>query len=958
MSRARPMWLAMGIVLVVVVVIAWLRFRVDSTPPGLADEGPPTLERSRSAPATDPPGALATSASISGTVVSLDDPSEAIADARVCAWSLGRDERVLNPHAPRCTRSGVDGRFRLAGLEPGSYRTSASASGRVPQIWADPVEREPKLRLGAGEARADIEFTLAKGGLELGGTVVDVAGGTIEGALVVASSWPDRQPVATAISDEHGRFSAWVAHGEYSLKAAADGYAPVVVQARAPNRQIELRLTPESVIVGRVVDAQTGKGVAAVTVTADGSGRWSDAGLAVSSAEDGSFRLAGLSPGNYQPEAIGPGVYGRAASPVHVGLGQTSAPIELRVFPAHRLRGQIVAFDARASADERERGCARGQLSLSGAGVERWAEADDEGWVTLEGVVPGRHELRIECSGAFESLAQRLELAADLDDQRWMIEVGGIAIRGRAVDDRGRGVEGVFVDSLGPGGGAFDRTSSDGGFELRVREAGVHQISAELRGRDEPVVVVMLEVGDAGLDEVELRVGEVAALRGRVEDPEGRPVANLGVALCDARGRPRRWTKSDGEGRFGFDSLAPGRRWVALPGEVDVDSRGPVGEPVELSSDHVAEIVRVTEARVGSIRGRVRAEGGPAEDAWVVAGRGSVDDLIHDWEVGPILCDLEGRFELGELGEGSWAVRAFRSDGSEASVGGVELGAIVELELAASASLAGRVSFRDGSTPEQFELTASSGDRRRSATFYRSEGEFDLAGLPAGKWTLKAVSTAGSGELTVELGVGEQLTDLVLELETRVAIRGRLVDSRTGEPVRSVELTIQESRKFRRNATHGKDGAFEFDGLTPGRVEIWVFPRVWRGAPYPLQSMILDVAAEPSVQDVGDLPVAGGQRRPGQTPGQLGFESRIAGHGPDLARADSWRIEVTEVTRNGPADLAGLRVGDVITSIDGASVEGRHARAMGIYTRKVVAGATVVVERRGTAKIEIVAAAR
>jgi hypothetical protein len=51
-----------------------------------------------------------------------------------------------------------------------------------------------------------------------------------------------------------------------------------------------------------------------------------------------------------------------------------------------------------------------------------------------------------------------------------------------------------------------------------------------------------------------------------------------------------------------------------------------------------------------------------------------------------------------------------------------------------------------------------------------------------------------------------------------------------------------------------------------------------------------------------------------------------------------------------------LRVGDVITRFDGASVEGRRAAHIGVYLRKLAAGAEVELERRGDSKLTIVAA--
>ena len=82
---------------------------------------------------------------------------------------------------------------------------------------------------------------------------------------------------------------------------------------------------------------------------------------------------------------------------------------------------------------------------------------------------------------------------------------------------------------------------------------------------------------------------------------------------------------------------------------------------------------------------------------------------------------------------------------------------------------------------------ASSGERRRNHSFYRSDGAFELAELSAGTWKLIVLAESGSAEVEVALDEGQQLTDFTIELEPRVTIRGRAVDSRTGAAVSTVE---------------------------------------------------------------------------------------------------------------------------------------------------------------------------
>ena len=363
----------------------------------------------------------------------------------------------------------------------------------------------------------------------------------------------------------------------------------------------------------------------------------------------------------------------------------------------------------------------------------------------------------------------------------------------------------------------------------------------------------------------------------------------------------------------------------------------------------------MTELREGSIRGTVTAEGGPASDAWLVASRGEIQSLARDWEVGPILADVDGSFTLDGLGEGSWAVRAFRADGGEASVGGVELGSDITLDLAANGSVAGRVHLPDGSAPTYFEIEmrAKIGKSRRQASFYRSDGAFELAGLAAGDWQLEVRSESGSASLAIELAAGQDIADLDVELEPRVTITGRAVDSRSGEPVDSVEIGLQQGG-FGRRVRPSEDGGFELACVPPGRVQLVITPRDLRTGSVRFQFWYVDVEPEPSVQDIGEVPLAGRERGPGEIAGTLGFELTIVGFSGNGSTIDEQHVEVSKITAGGPAAAAGLRVGDVITSFDGASVEGRRAMHAHQYM-KVTAKDSVTLVRSDGSELTIVA---
>lgn len=107
---------------------------------------------------------------------------------------------------------------------------------------------------------------LRRGGVGITGVVLDIAGGAIVHARIRTSSesWSELTGIAVD-ADEQGRFSLWADPGEIVVTASADGYAPNRTLGRAPGT-FEILLTPESSLVGTVVDAATEQPVAGARV--------------------------------------------------------------------------------------------------------------------------------------------------------------------------------------------------------------------------------------------------------------------------------------------------------------------------------------------------------------------------------------------------------------------------------------------------------------------------------------------------------------------------------------------------------------------------------------------------------------------------------------------------------------------------------------------------------------------
>jgi hypothetical protein len=884
-------------------------------------------------------------AELRGAVLSRDELGKSIAGARVCAWPLDEAGRLGPALAVRCARSGADGRYALE-LEPGRYRVVASAAGHRPATWSDPEhgkDAQPRewLALGVGQRREQIDLALARGGVRLAGRVEDIAGGAIEGALITSQTHFPVRPAATALSDAEGRFELWVEPGEYRVEAHALGYAPARSLARAPHAELELRLIPESVLVGRVVDAETGAGLAGVRVTPQ---PWLHAHPVVVSGEDGSFRIAGLEPGRYQPEARGDAVYGLAPGEVELALGQTSEPVELKVYPARQIRAQLVALEPGGG----ERPCSAGRVTLRGSGLIREAGADAEGRVGLDAVLPGHYWLRPYCPDRLELAERELDVTAAPDageTLRFEFEPGYM-IRGRTLDLAGHGVPDIHVLAEGPGAG-HQQSGERGRFELGPLPSGSYVVWARL----DELVRVEVELGEEDLEGVELTVGEFGGLRGFVRDGEGGALPDQTLEVRSTKGRQVGIPRSDGEGRFTLEGLPVGDYVVGFMG--DNQPRVPfeeiVGERVTVRSGEISEVELVGEAPgEGSISGTVSEAGGPAGDAWVVAGRGSAAALERDYEIGPVLCEQDGRFVIDGLAEGSWAIRAYHGS-SVASVEGVELGAEVALALEPQARLAGQVRLVGGRVPEHFAARISGAGRPHELQFHRTQGRFEFTGLAAGKWTLEVVANEGRGSTEVELGAGEAREDLEVELDARVTIRARLVAAHGGEGVASVRVGVQGAGSFyNEKVVAGADGRFELRGVPIGQVTLLVTPNSWGVGRYGMQLLPVTTAAEPPVQELGELRVFGRRVSRSETPGKLGF--RLV----PKPKAETTQVEVASVEPGGPAAEAGLRVGDSITAIDGTSVEGATSGQLAVLLM-VPPGTEVVLARAQGEPISVVA---
>lgn len=344
---------------------------------------------------------------------------------------------------------------------------------------------------------------------------------------------------------------------------------------------------------------------------------------------------------------------------------------------------------------------------------------------------------------------------------------------------------------------------------------------------------VEVDVTDARVREVELRIPDGIDVRGTVVDQQGRPVTGAILVLGSGEADALEVGRSDGNGAFFLRSLAVKARIAAFADGVSGSQAVPVDEfrkgAVELRLGDPAGVV------TGRVLG---ADGRPLAGAFVAHGYASVERAATVMRVE--LTGPSGEFRLQGVPLGQpWPLhvgaRAHAAWKGSVRVTSIEP-AVVEVQLQPAVQLCGVV--RDGSgnpTLAHVHVVDANApgdgiaDQRpgwtRPSLSTGADGGYRFANLAAGKLLVTAVDPRGAKGVdmrTFTAHPGDALT-WDPRLTNELTIHGRLLDE-AGAPLAGWRLVAHgdEGVPSPDSGTTGDDGAFRLTGCAPAPYKLHV----------------------------------------------------------------------------------------------------------------------------------------
>ncbi len=692
------------------------------------------------------------------------------------------------------------------------------------------------------------------------GRVLDPEGEPIIGARVnmtrtrtmeMGGSMMQMMMMMDTTSDSEGQFLFEDQEpGSISLSASSSGFQ----EARLDNleipkgenlEEIELPLEKGAVVFGNVFapDGRPAIG-ASVRLVTERKGPMIPDG----SPSDGSgfYRVEGVAPGEVSIEATHPD-YPRTVRDIEARAGANE--LDLHFSGGHEVSGTVV--------DETGNPVPQAQVRLDAAG--RFfggpeSRSSSDGTFTMPGVQDGDYRLWVDAEG-FASFAGELSVSVAGEPVAGLVaqlSAGGTihgTIRGLAPEKFSDvNVQAEGMSFMGFGGVAVDY---EGNYRLEHLGPGSYNVVATMGGSGRRAQGQAVLDSDATEVRVDLEFGAGLTLSGRTTQG-GEPIRGATVFVEGVDVTQSGFSQTNNRGEFSIEGLEPGdyeihvRNWQTGLAYT---------ESVELATSRKVEIEVPTARVVGVIA--------DASDRQPLAGvsltlRSEAQDSSHlPTHTGTT--DLNGRFELPNVADGSWNLTATKQGYATitevVAVHFEKQAGDLRLSMAATEGLTLLAQLPTGGAPSEIRVAVidGSGTPVVSGNFATGEnGRVRLSSVPPGSWEL-IVSAAGAA--TSSFRADAPGAGLPVPLQPATTLKVSVPELRNSNSVALISLTDSQNRPFRALSWSGRPrsewrmtgGEIEFASLPPGSWQITVAAadgRTWQDGSVTVPGAVAEVTLE------------------------------------------------------------------------------------------------------------------
>lgn len=476
----------------------------------------------------------------------------------------------------------------------------------------------------------------------IAGRVVDESGAPVAGAridttfagwgpgCVIFHSCEGHPRIRDGWSDDDGYFAfESMEPGWFKLQVGASGFLPVPalrhkVEAGGGGDDLEIVLSRGLILEGSVRDAD-GNPIEGAGLSREA---WGSSDSVQTDAE-GRFRMSGIPPGRHQIIAAHPE---RGWIEQEVELDRNRS-LDLRMPPTTLVRGLVMAHDGGV--------VAKAGLSIGDTSFE--AGADGRFQIA---VPPGEHEIKVY--DRLRTLRKRVRAEGRPVDLEIRFPRPG-KISGRLSGLPPGESCAVFAKNEHGEQKTWNQDERDGTYRIEDLHPGEWTVTADDLGGQTLERRIHLEEGAEAT--VDFRFAPLPRVRGRVLDPEGNPVGNLGVTFVGDGHTIERWAGPDGS----FEAHLREGTWEVWAeragfGPSPRTSFTVAAEPSAGSSDTTVEIPPVRLTRPVTVYGRVLGLQPGEVVGWVSVRGGSRAQGAGT--------DQENQFQMWDLGPGLWTFEA------------------------------------------------------------------------------------------------------------------------------------------------------------------------------------------------------------------------------------------------------------------------------------------------------------